>query len=151
MNLSYSERRELAAIDRMLSRDVTLRAVAALFAVPPPASSGRAVREPPAPQRGVTGRLTGGVTGRVARRGTRSVARRPTSTVVIVLLAVAGLVCAVVTAPLNAVAISDAGLALAVCAGVLFIVVTARWGNAPDGSHPASKQRSTSVGRGGDV
>ena len=110
--LSVQQRHELSAMDRMLSRDPTLRAVADLFAVPPP-SANRKTRDR-TPGRATTG-----------RPGVQVLPRFRTMAA-ITLVAIAGLVCAAVTAPLHRPVLSWTGLALAVCAGVLFVVVAAR-------------------------
>lgn len=115
MTLSYSEQRKLAAIDRSLSHDPTLRALASLFAQSIPSSAGRVPRalrghQPSHPVADLS-----------------QPAHRYTALLVLTGVAMAaGAVCALVAAPLNLMAVAMAGILLGACAGVSFVALWVR-------------------------
>lgn len=98
MTLSTRERGILSTIDRELSADPRLRAVAALFAEPPPRHPGSTPDDAPP--------------NRVA----------PPSAGLVLGVAVLGLACCALTASLHLLAVASAAAILATCAGMAFVV-----------------------------
>lgn len=113
MSLSHHERRELSRIDRALSAEPALRAVAGLFPGPP--------RPVAVPRRGPVTRLD------------RALGRHPTWYALIgVVVAALGLVCVALATAVRLEAVAVVGGVAAVAATVLLVVTIVRHGAGTD-------------------
>lgn len=109
-----SARRRMSGIDKELSADPLLRAIADLFPTPPRETVERQAARARHRRRSRLGALVAGMP--------------PTapSVALCVLVAVLGLVCCAIAAPLHVAVVASAGAILAACAGLAFVATVIR-------------------------